>query len=320
LNNPASPFTVVSIGDLVVDIVVQIPSLPVEAARHQLAENIQVEPGGAGNFLIAGSRLGMQMVGLGVLGEDMFGRLAAEKLRQEGIDLSGAVVDPGSTTTTVVALVDKGGRHVFLGKYGVGPRVLFTRRWQDAILQGQAAFSYGYSLREERTAAVCLEALQFAHDHGIRLFFDPGPEMAFTTPEQKQIALQAADTLLLTEEEIPILAGGREGIDAARSLLEQGPRQVCVKRGPRGCAILTPDGTVEHPGYPVEVRDTSAAGDSFAAAYIYASLNGWPLDDVAAFANAMGAAKVQKTGSGSQVPTAAEVRLVLEEFNASVPF
>jgi sugar/nucleoside kinase (ribokinase family) len=53
------------------------------------------------------------------------------------------------------------------------------------------------------------------------------------------------------------------------------------------------------------VRDTAAAGDSFDAAFIYAYLRGWPLSDIAAFANAMGAAKVQKLGSGSSVPTAA---------------
>jgi ribokinase len=117
----------------------------------------------------------------------------------------------------------------------------------------------------------------------------------------------------LTEEELPILAGGSDGLEAARSLLNAGPELVCVKRGRHGCMIISRDQVVEHEGYPVTVRDTAAAGDAFAAAFIYAYLKQWPLKDVAAFANAMGAAKVQKVGSGSSVPTAAEVQQVLDD-------
>jgi len=54
-NHPG--FTVISIGDLVADLVVTIPRLPVEANAHQLARHVRLEPGGAGNFLIAGRRL-----------------------------------------------------------------------------------------------------------------------------------------------------------------------------------------------------------------------------------------------------------------------
>jgi len=68
------------------------------------------------------------------------------------------------------------------------------------------------------------------------------------------------------------------------------------------------------------VRDTSAAGDSFDAAFIYAYLRGWSLADVAAFANAVGAAKVQKIGSGTQVPTADEVRAVLKKYGVPLDF
>jgi sugar/nucleoside kinase (ribokinase family) len=68
------------------------------------------------------------------------------------------------------------------------------------------------------------------------------------------------------------------------------------------------------------VKVTTAAGDSFAAAFIYGYLNGWSMGDLAAFANAMGAAKVRKVGSGTQVPTAADVREVLKTYQAGIVF
>ena len=99
--------TVVSVGDLVADIVVSIDHFPVEPAAHQLTREIRLEPGGAGNFLIAGARLGLRMVALGVLGDDPFGREAADVLEREGVDLRGLIRLPGTTTTTVIALTTK---------------------------------------------------------------------------------------------------------------------------------------------------------------------------------------------------------------------
>jgi ribokinase len=305
---------VVSIGDLVADLVVTIPELPVEANHHQHAHTIRVEPGGAGNFLIAGARLGMRMLALGTLGADFFGQAVSDRLETEQVDLRGVIRTAGSTTTTVIVLIDDHGGHVFLGSYGEGPAVTLPAAWTDEIAASQAVFSAGYTLQEKRISAATFDAMNFAKQQGVPVFFDPGFEMARCTDAQKKLALQSSQVLLLTEDELPILAGGSDGLAAARGLLSAGPELVCVKRGRQGCMIISRDQVVEHEGYPVTVRDTAAAGDAFAAAFIYAYLKQWPLKDVAAFANAMGAAKVQKVGSGSSVPTAAEVQQVLDAY------
>jgi len=314
------PHTILSIGDLVADIVAAIPHFPVEPNAHQLTHSLRLEPGGAGNFLIAGALLGCRMISLGALGDDPFGAAIVQALQAEGVDLRGLIRQPGSSSTTVIVLTDETGRHVFLGGYGLGPAITLPEIWRDILTEAHAVFVSGYTLQEKRLAAAALEAMALAHAKGAPVFFDPGPEMVNLTLEQRETILKTSDAILLTEEEIPLMADGVEGTDAARGLMAAGPRLVAVKLGPRCCLIFTPDAQAEHPGFPVAVRDTTAAGDSFAAAFIYAYLRGWPLADVAAFANAMGAAKVQKIGSGSQVPTADEVRAVLREFGAGVKF
>ncbi|MCL4560834.1 MAG: carbohydrate kinase family protein [Chloroflexi bacterium] len=309
---------ILSIGDLVVDLVMTIPSLPVEADRVQIASSLFIEPGGAGNFLIAGSRLGMKMSALGVIGRDVFGDAIVSALEAEQVDLSSLIRQPGGSTTAVVVLVDRVGRHTFLGKYGEGPVVSFNEGWRRAVEAAGVVFSCGYVLQEKRLADACLEALEHASRSGVPTFFDPGPDMALASDEQRQWAVAASRVLLMTEEEIPYMTGGQEGIGAAAQLLGRGPQVVCIKRGGLGCLILTPEGEVEHPGFPVSVRDTTAAGDAFDAAFIAAYLLGWSLHDVAVFANAMGAAKVRKMGSGGRVPTAEEVQAVLDEFETGL--
>ncbi len=310
--------TVISLGDLVTDLITVIPHFPVEAGKHQHPSYVSAEPGGAGNFLIAGARLGMQMITLGTVGDDTFGHLILSALERENINTEFVLQLPETTTTTVVVLTDRQGNHVFLGSFGQGSNVIMPPEWERAIDGSQAVYSNGYTLSDKRMADACQQAIQYAAGRGIPVFFDSGPQMSLTSQAQRQFVLTHSQVLLMTEDEIPILAGGRTGLDAARDLLSLGPLAICVKRGSNGCVLFTRDGTYEHPGYPVTVRDTNAAGDAFAAAFIGAWLNSWEPVKLLAFANAVGAAKVRKVGSGTQVPTIAEVQALLDEFQTGI--
>lgn len=132
--------------------------------------------------------------------------------------------------------------------------------------------------------------------------------------------LQLTQVILLTEAEMPLVTGGLWGSEGIEALLASGPSMVVLKQGVKGCTVYTRTEMIVSPGFPVPLRDTTAAGDSFAAAFVYGYLRGWPLERVAAFANATGAAKVQKVGSGRQVPTAEEVRQVLRAFQIDIDF
>src|SRR5512146_2871629 len=147
--------TVISLGDLVTDLVTVIPHFPVEAGKHQHPSYVRAEPGGAGNFLIAGARLGMQMIALGTVGDDTFGHLILTILRRENISTEFVLQLPGTTTTTVVVLTDVQGNHVFLGSFGEGPRVILPPSWERAIDGSQAVYAKGYTMQDKRIARAC---------------------------------------------------------------------------------------------------------------------------------------------------------------------
>lgn len=277
-----------------------------------------VEPGGAGNFVLAAHRLGLDISLLGVMGSDPFGDLAAQALEREGVDTSGLIRQPGGSTTTVVVLVDDASRHVFLGAYGLGAEVVVPPGWYERLKNAAALFVSGYSLHEDRLSRAVLACLEFASTRHVPVYFDPGPQVSGLAYEVIRKVLRQTRVLLLTEDEIPLVAEGKTGLETCRQLLDAGPELICVKRGALGCTLVTREGEFSHPGFPVDVRDTSAAGDSFAAAFIYGSLCGWRNAATAAFANAMGAAKVQKLGSGTRVPNLAEVLEVLQDHDVKI--
>jgi fructokinase len=71
---------------------------------------------------------------------------------------------------------------------------------------------------------------------------------------------------------------------------------VCVTRGEVGCVLLVGDNYVEAEGYEVRVADTVGAGDAFAAAFLHGLGRGWPAQDVADFANRVGALVASRPG------------------------
>lgn len=308
------PFTIVTLGDLVADIAVALPALPLEPGHYQEAHSVRLEPGGAGNFLIAGSRLGLRMASAGALGDDAFGRDVAASLAAEGVDM--ALVDhpAGTTTTAVLVLNDDAGCTVMTGAYGAGPPLTFQPSWADAIAAADAVFAFGYSLREQRIQSAVLDALAHGRALGRPVFFDPGPEFYLLDAPARARALASAEILLLTEEEVTI-TGAADPADLLRH-----SRIVVVKRGAAGCQIWTGAGPLDVPGFPVMARDVAGAGDCFAAAFVYGYLSGWSLERTATVANAMGAAKVQKRGTGRQVPTLDELRTVLETHRPDLLF
>lgn len=312
-------FKIVSFADLVADVIIDIPRLPVEPAVHQIVKKINLEPGGAGNFLIAGQRLGFSMASLAVVGSDIYGSEIVNMIREEGVNVDNILVQEKNGTSTVFVLSDEHKQHVFLGIYGTGHDIHLSQKWKNILAQADAVQFWGYSFLEKRISGALIDAVRFAHENNILISFDPGPLYGNADPEYREVLLKNANIILLTEEEIPSLINASPSFENASQILSHGPNLVCVKRGEKGCMIFTRNETALHNGFPVEVLDTNAAGDAFNAAFLYAFLNHWTLNQIAIFANAMGAAKVQKHGSGRQVPYLNEVLQILSRFGASIP-
>jgi len=72
---------------------------------------------------------------------------------------------------------------------------------------------------------------------------------------------------------------------------------ICVTLGERGCAVWKSGGLRMFPGVAVNVVDTVGAGDAFSAAFLNGFHLGWPMERIAAFANALGALVASRAGA-----------------------
>lgn len=310
LPRPDSPL-VVCYGDLVTDLVIAVERLPIEPERVQDVRAISVEPGGAGNFLITAARLGARAVAFGAVGEDAYGQAVYDMLQAEGVDVSYTQRGAGSANVLVLVIVDDAGQHVFLVRDGAGDPFVLDARSAALIQSADLFFMPGYALHERRMAGSAVEAARLAAEAGVPVMNDLGPIVSEAGAREAALEIvRLSKVSLLTADEAMRFTGERAEADAARWMLEQGTRHVVIKRGSAGCVVFSADGEYVVPGIPVPARDTTAAGDAFAAGFAVAWLKHRDVCRAAEFANCVGAAKVQKLGSGRQCPTAAEVAAV----------
>lgn len=305
---------VVCYGDLVTDLVMAIEHLPIEPERVQRIHDISIEPGGAGNFLITAARLGAHAVAFGAVGEDAYGQAVYDMLQAEGVDVSYAQRGAGSVNVLVLVIVDDAGQHVFLVRDGSGAPFVLDARSIALIQRADLFFMPGYALHERRVAGSAVAATRLAAEAGVPVMNDLGPIVSETAVREAALEIvRLSEASLLTADEALRFTGQHTEADAARWMLAQGTRHVVIKRGSAGCIVFSADGS-EYviPGIPVPVRDTTAAGDAFAAGFAVTWLQHRDVRKAAAFANRVGAAKVQKLGSGRQCPTVAEIAQIPE--------
>jgi sugar/nucleoside kinase (ribokinase family) len=184
---------------------------------------------------------------------------------------------------------------------------------QEYISGSRLLYVSGYALIASPIREAVFEAVEIASRSDIPIFFDPGPKLTRIPIEMLKRLISASRVVLLNEREMDLIEETDCTWDSARELLQKGPKAIVLKRGPEGCWICTDCGLIEVPGHRVRVVDTTGAGDAFNATFVYGYLRGWSYKKSAVLANAVGAVKVTKMGTGVKVPTKEEIKEFLSK-------
>jgi sugar/nucleoside kinase (ribokinase family) len=125
----------------------------------------------------------------------------------------------------------------------------------------------------------------------------------------------AADSPLARVSSVVVNSSGMGGDDpaaAARETAAAGPELAVVTLGEQGCVAATADGEVmQIPTYPVEVADSTGAGDIFRAGMVYAAGQGWSPERSLRFASAAAALNCRGLGGCGAIATVEEILAVI---------
>ncbi|MEJ2579939.1 MAG: ribokinase [Kineosporiaceae bacterium] len=290
------PFDVVVVGSANADLVVEVPHRP-GPGETVLGGDLTVFPGGKGaNQAVAAARLGARTAFVGRVGDDAHGRFLREALTGAGVEASGLRTTTAPTGTALILLTPDGENSIVVSP-GANARLDAADVDRDEVRRSRVLLLQG-----EVDAGTSLAAARLATGLVVLNLAPVGP-----VPPP---LLERCDVLVVNEYEAAALLGAPAPDGAARTarlLRGRGPSVVVITLGALGAVAV--DG-VRHRSVrppPVDVVDTTGAGDAFTAALAQQLAAG--VDPLGALELAVraGAAAVTRRGAQPSFATMSEV-------------
>ena len=295
---------IVVVGSTNTDMVIANKRIPVPG-ETVTGGSFVMNPGGKGaNQAVAVARLSRKKGACTIIakvGDDVFGRETAARLKKDGI-AAHLVVDRKEPSGTALILVDAKGENVIsvaLGANGTLSPVDIAPF--KAELEGAAVALF----QLETPLETVMWAANAAHDAGVTVILNPAPARKLP-----KTCYPLIDWITPNETEAEILTGVKvvdaaSAAKAAAALKKRGVRHVLITMGAKGC--FCGDCGKLFPAKKVKAVDCVAAGDTFNGAFAVALAEGQSVPDAIAFAQKAASISVMRRGAQSSVPYRKEV-------------
>lgn len=301
------------VGSINMDLVVRGPHMP-DPGETVLGSSFRTFPGGKGaNQAVGIARLGGKCRMIGKVGKDAFGEQLLAGLRTEGVDCDAIEATEDTSTGVAMIIVDASGENAIVVASGANYRVTPD----DNIIPNEQLFEEAdvVLLQLELPLPAIRASIEQARRHNCRVILDPAP-----APKVMPSRLCEVDIITPNTVECEIITGKTAGLEEridngiALDLIDLGAKAAVLKLGPRGSMVVTADGQFySAQAYKVPVLDTTGAGDAFTAALAVSVARGENLQHAARFACAAGSLACTKFGAQDAMPTADEVRFLMED-------
>lgn len=270
-----------------------------QLGRESFADDFAVAAGG-GAFITSAhlAGLGADVSLLSHLGTDPFSAQVEEALNRSHVDQRWItrLQDP---LPRVTAAIVRDGDRAFVSRATPAPA---AGAWGAALADSGARWLH---IADGNSLDDFPNLIDLAKRSGLRIAFDCGWHADLLSGDQIWRLLPKVDLFIPNAAEAAALCGETESpsgvTNAARQLAKEGPL-VVVKDGARGAVACDGDRLVEHTPPPVDVVDTTGAGDAFNAGLLYGLSLGWPLESALRLATALGAWTVQRPGGAVETP------------------
>jgi ribokinase len=305
---------VVALGDLNVDIIAHFGNFPSKGG-DALALSTELHCGGsAANAAIGLARLGVTVGLIARIGPDSWALKALHSLQTAGVDAGGLQRDPAAMTGLMYVVVTPDGDRTILGYRGANA-LTDPNQIREEYIQGARAFHLsGYALLTEPQRSAALLTLEMACRHGLMVTLDPGVSISQVALDEMHALLPVVNILLPNLSEAQKLTKMTVPEDCAQALLGKGCQAVALKLGRDGCLVGNREGLRRVPGLVIQARDSTGAGDGFAAGFIAGRLAGLSLHSAAILGNALGAMTAARVGASMEMMEGRDVLALLQSY------
>ena len=299
---------VAGLGCACLDFLGIVPHLPDRDDQVWMSGSTQQGGGMVSTALVTLSRLGVSTAFAGKIGNDMAGRVVKEEFDLYGVDSAHLVMEPGATTPVSMILVDEstGQRTIMAGGSSV--------QMSPSEVPAGVVASAKYLLLDTTTRQAALAAAGIARDAGVPVVLDAD---SLSRPQDIGELLRSTDYLIASKVFAEALTGLTSPSKAVEALAGYGSSAAVVTLGEAGSLTLAGGRSFHTPAFPVEVVDTTGAGDVYHGAFIFGLLREWRLEKTTEFASAVAAMSCTRLGGRQGIPTLDEAISFLRDRGAA---
>ncbi|KKA26594.1 hypothetical protein TD95_005458 [Thielaviopsis punctulata] len=307
----ASPPVIAVIGSLNTDLVMYTPYVP-RGGETMTGHSFHTGLGGKGaNQAVACAKLsrkkdlseGTAIVRmLGAVGNDANGADMLKGLAGYGVESSGVkVADSVSTGVAIILVEDSGENRIMLS-----PGANYTVKPEEFAAGFPGPKPSLVIMQLEIPLETVLQCMQTAKREGVPVLLNPAPAQKIPVEYYKDLAY-----LVVNETEAMMLSDcdendvkTEEGLQRVAGIFKgYGVRNVLITLGGSGVFYSAEDGAQGLvPAEKAKVVDTTAAGDTFVAAYALEIIKGNTTEQAVRIANKAAAKTVEKKGAQESIP------------------
>lgn len=295
---------IVVIGSINMDLVVKTDDIP-KIGETVLGHELVQVPGGKGaNQSVAISKLGNKITFIGKVGEDMFGNILVDSLKDASVDTS-RIEKENCNSGIAIINVDKEGNNNIVVIPGSNSKVDndFLHKNIDVVENSKIVlFQFEIPLETVKNG------LKVARKLGKITVLNPAP--AYDLDDE---IIENIDILIPNEYELEKISkvnitSNSSLLEAANVIIKKGVKELIVTLGSKGVLYVNKNEYKFYEPFKVKAIDTTAAGDSFIGGFLSSYVKDKDMDKSIELGQKAAALAIQKIGAQSSIPTMDEIK------------
>lgn len=307
---------IISLGSVNADFQVRVDQEPGSTTTMLAHDFKRLSGGKAANVAYLAQRLGSSALLLAHVGKDDLGEQALHPLKDIGIDLRYVrKIEDVATGMSMITVPPSGKKKIILAPNANDNWEVEDQDVVREVIQ-QAPDGSVLVVDYEVPPFIVKCAIDTAYKKKFTVMLDPSPANRVDKELFAKIDFISPDASE-TEELTGIKPDAVEhAINAAKVLIDEGVKAAIIRLEEGGCVAMNRETMLHVPPVPIEVVDTTGAGDGFAGAFAVAILEQQSLRDAVCFASAVSLKSITAYGSQPAYPSREEIASLYQEVNA----
>jgi len=242
------------------------------AIYRDMGPATEMSGGSAANTIVGIANLGARAAYIGKVKDDQIGRLYTHDIRAAGVAFETRPASGGPATGCSYILVTDDGERTMNTYLGAAQELTSGDIDPAAVAASKIVYLEGYLWDPASAKEAFVKAATLAHGAGRQVALTLSDSFCVDRYRDEFLDLMrkgTVDLVFANEAELHSLYQTSDFDTALKQLCEDTKLGI-VTRSEKGCVVVSDDGVVAVPAFPIDrVVDTTGAGDLFAAGFLF---------------------------------------------------